>query len=428
MSAAQPRVRSKLPPTLDCHGRTFALTGGGGYFGRRLCSLLLRNGASAVHLFDMRIVLPTDLTPDQLARIKTFEGDIRDSVLTESCFRGVDVVFHIASYGMSGKEQLQHKLIYAVNVLGTESVLQAAKRCKVKALVYTSTTNVIFCGKPIINGDETLPYCDLALHTDNYSRTKSIAEKRVLEVNGSPFEESSAPAVLKTCALRAAGIYGENEERHFPRIVGIYQGRPVQHDVRSPTNRVEFVYVDNLAEAHILAANSLLAPPGFDLAAGQAYFISDGEPVNNFEFMRPLVEGLGYKYPTLVLPYTLVFYMAMVIEWTHYVVGRFYNFQPLLTRTEVNKTGVTHFFSIDKARHHLAYVPRVTPKEGMRRLVASFVEKEERERRALLRNGAPAGSFSVFAGVTFAAVFLILVLQYVMVVRPEMDRLQESSR
>ncbi|KAJ7315263.1 hypothetical protein OS493_038836 [Desmophyllum pertusum] len=105
--------------------------------------------------------------------------------------------------------------------------------------------------------------------------------------------------VLKTCALRPAGIYGEGELRHLPRIV-----------------------------------------------AGEAYFISDDSPVNNFEFFRPLIEGLGYTFPKLKLPITLVYMVAFLTELVHSVVGKYiYNFQPFLTRTEVYKSAVTHYFS-----------------------------------------------------------------------------------
>ena len=49
----------------------------------------------------------------------------------------------------------------------------------IKRLVYTSTTNVIFCGRPIHGGDESLPYADVQDMVDPYSQTKRIAEDMV---------------------------------------------------------------------------------------------------------------------------------------------------------------------------------------------------------------------------------------------------------
>jgi nucleoside-diphosphate-sugar epimerase len=56
-------------------------------------------------------------------------------------------------------------------------------------------------------------------HPDNYSRTKAIAETIILQANGSPVEGGGDGDVLRTCALRLAGVYGPGEHRHLPRIV-----------------------------------------------------------------------------------------------------------------------------------------------------------------------------------------------------------------
>lgn len=300
-------------------------------------------------LFD--ISRPAQTIPEGIQFIL---GDIRHLSDIENAFQGVDVacVFHIASYGMSGREQLNRSLIEEVNVGGTDNILQACRRRGVPRLVYTSTFNVIFGGQVIRNGDESLPYLPLHLHPDHYSRTKSIAEKKVLSANGTALERGGG--VLSTCALRPAGIYGPGEQRHLPRIVSYVEKGLFRFVYGDPKSLVEFVHVDNLVQAHILASEALKANK-CHVAAGQPYFISDGRPVNNFEFFRPLVEGLGYKFPSIRLPLTLIYCFAFLTEMTHFILGRLYNFQPFLTRTEVYKTGVTHYFSLEKAKKELGY-------------------------------------------------------------------------
>lgn len=54
-------------------------------------------------------------------------------------FKGASLVFHLASYGMSGGAQLQRRLVEAVNVGGTRAVLAAAVAAGVGRLVYLST-------------------------------------------------------------------------------------------------------------------------------------------------------------------------------------------------------------------------------------------------------------------------------------------------
>lgn len=283
------------------------------------------------------------------------QGDIRNYAQVERAITGVDCVFHIASYGMSGREQLNRHLIEEVNVQGTENVLKACVEKGVSELVYTSTFNVVFGGQVIENGDESLPYLPLHLHPDHYSRTKSVAEMAVMKANGTALKDGTG--VLRTCALRPAGIYGPGEQRHLPRIVGYIEKGIFRFVYGNPSNLVEFVHVDNLVSAHELAAEAL-SPEHQHRSAGQAYFISDGRPVNNFEFFRPLVEGLGYSFPKLRLPISLIYFFAFLTEMIHHLVGPIYNFQPLLTRTEVYKTGVTHYFSMAKAKAELGYEPQ----------------------------------------------------------------------
>ncbi|XP_053465427.1 short-chain dehydrogenase/reductase family 42E member 1 isoform X2 [Nycticebus coucang] len=327
---------------------TVLITGGGGYFGFRLGCAMNQKGFHVV-LFD--ISSPAQTIPEG---IKFVRGDIRHLSDIEKAFQdgNVTCVFHVASYGMSGREQLNRILIEEVNVRGTDNVLQACQRRGVPRLVYTSTFNVIFGGQVIRNGDESLPYLPLHLHPDHYSRTKSIAEKKVLEANGTALERGED--VLRTCALRPAGIYGPGEQRHLPRIVSYIERGLFKFVYGDPRSLVEFVHVDNLVQAHILASEALKADKGH-VASGQPYFISDGRPVNNFEFFQPLVEGLGYTFPSTRLPLGLVYCFAFLTEMVHFILSPLCNFQPFLTCTEVYKTGVTHYFSLEKARKELGY-------------------------------------------------------------------------
>lgn len=106
----------------------------------------------------------------------------------ERVLDGAHCVFHLASYGMSGKEMLQVRRVNEVNVNGTLHVLEACLEFGIKRLVYVSTYNVVFGGREIVNGDETLPYFPIDDHVDPYGRTKSIAEQLVLKANGQPFK------------------------------------------------------------------------------------------------------------------------------------------------------------------------------------------------------------------------------------------------
>lgn len=52
------------------------------------------------------------------AGVEYVQGDVRDAATLARCFAGAAVVFHIASFGMSGRQQLQRRLIQEINVQG----------------------------------------------------------------------------------------------------------------------------------------------------------------------------------------------------------------------------------------------------------------------------------------------------------------------
>ncbi|KAK0132979.1 Short-chain dehydrogenase/reductase family 42E member 1 [Merluccius polli] len=367
---------------------TCLVTGGSGYFGYRLACSLHAEGATVI-LFDV-----TPVCGELPAGMAFLQGDIREYAQVARAVSGVDCVFHVASYGMSGREQLDRRLIEEVNVRGTENVLRACVENGVRKLVYTSTFNVVFGGQVIENGDESLPYLPLRLHPDHYSRTKSLAEMAVMRADGTALEGGGGGGgggVLRTCALRPAGIYGPGERRHLPRVVGYVESGVFRFVYGDPGSRVEFVHVDNLVSAHKLAAEAL-TPGREPSAAGQAYFISDGRPVNNFEFFRPLVEGLGYRFPTRRLPLSLVYYLAFLTE------------MPLLTRTEVYKTGVTHYFSVAKAKAELRYEPR---EYDLDEVVQWFVSRGHGR-----RSGTGPGLRRLLLNALLVCGFVALVLSY----------------
>uniref|UniRef100_A0A8C5D156 Putative short-chain dehydrogenase/reductase family 42E member 2 n=1 Tax=Gouania willdenowi TaxID=441366 RepID=A0A8C5D156_GOUWI len=305
------------------------VTGGGGYFGFRLGRALAREGWTVI-LLDMN--KPTCDLPD---RAIFHQSDIRDySSLYKVC-DGVDCVFHTASYGMSGPEQLRKEQVESINVGGTQNVINVCKERSISRLVYTSTINVVFTGKPIKEGDEkSIPFVPLDVHIDNYSRTKAIAEQMVLSANGCSLKDEG---LLRTCVLRPSGIYGPGERRHLHRVN--VERRLFSFSFGDPHARMNWVHVDNLVQAHTLAAQALTSQRSC-VASGQAYFINDGTSVNLFEWFTPLVS------------FTVVLSKENLQSSPH-------RLSLLCLNGHLSKNiAVTHTFKIDKARKELGYCPK----------------------------------------------------------------------
>ncbi|CDP07258.1 unnamed protein product [Coffea canephora] len=366
--------------------KRFVVTGGAGFVGSALCLELVRRGALSVKAFDLNI---HSSFSDRLRQqgVHLIQGDVTCKEDVEKALRGVDCVFHLASYGMSGKEMLQYGRVDEVNINGTCHVLDACLHQGIARLVYVSTYNVVFGGQEIVNGNETLPYFPMDHHVDPYGRSKAIAEQLVLKTNGRPLRNTNKNGkCLYTCAVRPAAIYGPGEERHLPRIVNFAKLGLLPFRVGNPSVKTDWVYVDNLVLALLLASMGLLddipGKEGSPIAAGQPYFISDGSPVNSFEFLHPLLNSLDYELPkaSLAVRHALLLgnffwaFYSFMYPW----LNRSWLPQPLMLPAEVYKVGVAHYFSFVKAKEELGYIPMVSPREGMAATISYWQDKKRR--------------------------------------------------
>nr|XP_054098654.1 putative short-chain dehydrogenase/reductase family 42E member 2 isoform X2 [Callithrix jacchus] len=295
-----PQQKTQAKPTKAARQKVL-VTGGGGYLGFSLGSHLAKSGTSVI-LLDRRRP-QWELSPET----EFIQADVRDEAALYRAFEGVDCVFHVASYGMSGAEKLQKEQIESINVGGTKLVIDVCVRRRVPRLIYTSTVNVAFGGKPIQQGDEdSVPYFPLDEHIDHYSRTKAIADQLTLMANGTPLPGGG---ILRTCVLRPPGIYGPEEQRHLPRVAGHIKKRLFMFRFGDRKAQMNWVHVHNVVQAHVLAAKALTVGKGY-VASGQAYYINDGESVNLFEWMAPLFEKLGYSQPRIQVPTSWVYLTA----------------------------------------------------------------------------------------------------------------------
>ena len=175
---------------------------------------------------------------------------------------------------------------FAVNVGGTENLVHAGQAAGVKRFVYTSSNSVVMGGQNIAGGDETLPYTNR--FNDLYTETKVVAERFVLSQNGI--------GDMLTCAIRPSGIWGRGDQTMFRKLFESVIAGHVKVLIGRKSARLDNSYVHNLIHGFILAAQHLV--PG-GTAPGQAYFINDAEPINMFEFARPVIEACGENWPRI---------------------------------------------------------------------------------------------------------------------------------
>jgi 3beta-hydroxy-delta5-steroid dehydrogenase/steroid delta-isomerase len=340
------------------------VTGAAGYLGRHLAAELLRQG-QRVRGFD---VAPAALSHRHYEHV---QGDVADLEAVRKACAGVDTIFHTAAVldfaRFAGAAQRERS--HAVNVRGVEHLVRAAREAGAVRLVHTSSNNVTF-DDAVIDGDETRPYA--ARSRDLYTETKILGEQVALAANGH--------GGLLTCAIRPGGIYGPGEQLVFPRVIEeCARGRYVAK-IGDGSALSDNTFIDNLVDGEIEAARHLL--PGSPVC-GQAYFVTDGRPLNYFDFFRPVVEALGFRHPVRAVPAGLVAASMSVWEALHHALGELGVPRPPLLSLEVRKIAVSHYNRIDKARRDFGWQPRVSPEEAIGRMVEPcrrLLAEHERER------------------------------------------------
>jgi nucleoside-diphosphate-sugar epimerase len=320
------------------------VTGGGGFLGGAVVRKLVERGDAVRSFTRTRYPWLDDLGVEQAL------GDLADPAAVAKAADGCDIVFHVAAKaGVWGRFADYHR----VNVVGTQNVLAACQQAGVGRLVHTSTPSVVYTG-PVENGNESLPYP--RRYSAAYPRTKAVAEWAVLAANGPD---------LFTVALRPHLIWGPGDPHLVPRVLARARAGKLKRVGTAPV-MVDVTYVDNAADAHLLAADRL----GPDApAAGKAYFISNGEPVDLWAFLDRVLAVAGLPPVAKVVSPWKARLAGRVLE----AVYRYLRLpgEPAMTRFVAAQLSTPHWFDISAARRDLGYEPRVSIDEGLKRLAAT---------------------------------------------------------
>jgi 3beta-hydroxy-Delta5-steroid dehydrogenase / steroid Delta-isomerase len=295
-------------------------------------------------------------------RLQVVEGDICDKDTVAAAVDGIDTIFHTAAIidlmGGSSVTDEYRQRSFAVNVGGTENLVEAGQSAGVKRFIYTASNSVVMGGKRISGGDETLPYTER--FNDLYTETKVVAERFVLSQNG--------VRGMLTCSIRPSGIWGRGDQTMFRKLFESVLAGHVKVLVGSKHAKLDNSYVHNLIHGFILAGEHLV--PG-GTAPGQAYFINDGEPINMFEFSRPVVEACGQRWPKLRISGVFVRFVMTIWQWLHFRVGLP---KPLFEPLAVERLYLDNYFSIAKAERDLGYRPLFTTDQAMGDCLPYYLE------------------------------------------------------
>ncbi|MBL92064.1 MAG: 3-beta hydroxysteroid dehydrogenase [Myxococcales bacterium] len=324
------------------------VTGGGGFLGRAILAQLPQ-----VYPQAERHTLQRSDHPDLTQKgITQHLGPLTDANLVDQAVAGSDLVFHVAAKaGVWGSYDSFH----GPNVQGTENILAACRKHGVKKLIYTSTPSVVHSGSSLEGVDESVPYADH--FSTHYPATKAQAEKMVLAANDDK---------LSTVALRPHLIWGPGDNHLVPRIVD--RARRGRLRIVGPgDNLIDGVFIDNAAQAHVLASQKLQPNAA---CAGKAYFITQGEPVATKELINGIVQAAGLPKVEKSISPKAAYMVGFILEMIFKTFG--IQKEPPMTRFVAEQLATAHWYNIDAAKNDLGYDPKVSTAQGLALLKASF--------------------------------------------------------
>lgn len=318
------------------------VTGGGGFLGGSIVRMLIERGDQVVSYSRSSYPALADLGVQQVS------GDIADEAALTEASKGCDIIFHVAAKaGIWG----DYDDYYRANVTGTAATLAACRANGITRLVATGSPSVVFDGRDIEGGDESLPYPE---HYDaHYPQTKMLAELAVLQANS---------ADLATVSLRPHLIWGPGDNHLVPRIIQKARTGRLKR-IGSRACLADTVYIDNAAKAHLLAADRL--HPGSPVA-GKAYFITNDQPVPLWDMVDGILAAAGIPGVRGRISPGVARFIGFGCEkiWGMLRLAA----EPPLTRFVANELSTAHWFDISAAKRDLGYYPEVSIDEGLQRL------------------------------------------------------------
>lgn len=318
------------------------VTGSNGFVGQHLTRALAARGDEVI-AFDLRAGSFSE------PKIRCIAGDLRDAAALRDACEGIDTVFHVASRVQTRRTGADE--VREVNVGGTEKLLDACRTHSVPRLVYVSSASVVYAGRDIERGDETLPY-PAHFHAP-YAETKAIAERLVLE--------SSGRGDVLTCAVRPHIVFGPGDTRFFPAVLGRARSGRLKAYVGDARKLSDFTYIDNLVDGLLLASDGLTPSSA---VGGQAYFVTNGEPRSFWDFVGQLLDGLNLSRPRFRVPFPIAYSTAAIREGLDGLRG-IATSEESLTRFTIRYLTTHHYFSHHKATRDLGYRPRVSLDAGI---------------------------------------------------------------
>jgi nucleoside-diphosphate-sugar epimerase len=243
------------------------VTGGAGFIGSHIVEELLRGGASVRVLDNFSSGKRENLAAFR-GDLEILEGDLRDAEVIKAATRDVNLVFHLAAFVSVPQSMAEPEACFAINVGGTVTLLEAARRAGVRKVVLSSSTAVY--GNP-----DKFP-------TDEETALRPVSpyalSKQVNELYARLYTQTFN---LPVTALRYFNVYGPRQrpDSDYAAAISIFtrrlvNGEPITIYGDGKQSR-DFIFVKDVVRANLMAAESNAAGEAFNICTGRETSLLD---------------------------------------------------------------------------------------------------------------------------------------------------------
>lgn len=326
------------------------IVGGCGFVGYHIVKAFIQDSTwSSIH------VMSRNPSRNQVEGAQYHSGSLTSFEQIQSLLADIHpgLIIHTASPTGSGNAG-DGRYFQSINVKGTQNLLKAAIDSEhVKHFIYTSTVDVMEGSSHnfVIEDAQMFTFTSRA---DYYAKTKAIADQAVLDANGM--------GGMRTLCLRLAAVYGERDSQTMPGALEVLEEGRQRYQIGDNKNLFDWLSATNAARSHLQAAKALLRQPedGSGKVDGEAFFITDGNPIPFWTFERQIWTAAGDKTTpeeVTVVPAWLVLNLASVVEWLYWAFTLGLRRPKVFRRQIMTYTCATRTYSIEKARERLGYKP-----------------------------------------------------------------------
>ena len=262
------------------------ITGGAGFIGSHLVRTLVALG--------QRVTVLDDLSGGNLANLATvqdkirfIQADIRDFSKVLAACSGIDYILHHAALVSVSESMQEPEKTTQININGTQNVLEAARQCAVKRVVFASSA-AVYGTRPDFPYTEDTP-------TDAQSPYgwSKLAGDKLCQLYTHAYQ-------LETVVLRYFNVYGtgQNPNSAYAAVIAKFMQLAAEHkplgiDWDGMQSR-DFVHVSDVVQANLLAVQK--GKPG------EIYHVASGRTYTLLDLADTIDRVSGQKWPRIFRP------------------------------------------------------------------------------------------------------------------------------